>query len=295
MIRGSSFTAETQRRKEKPSVLSTSLRLCGLILFAGLATAQTPDCTVMPGWKQQGPARSYTAENLFEYMDGNAEGFVVYRLVKMDGVNCESAAGTLVFDVFEMADPEWAYGVFASNRDPREPSEKIGAAGQVVPRQAIFAKDKYFVQIAADKEQPDLLRQLALAFAQRIPGRSEPPEALSWFPPEKLEANLIRMVPESVLGFRLLKRGYVAQYPYGKAFLVPEDTPESAAAVMQKFRERLGGTRPAAIGDEGFEVTDKYLGRIVAFRKGRYIGGFTGIQEGTDGRAEAKALAGRVK
>jgi hypothetical protein len=265
------------------------------VSWAAAALAQAPDCSLVPGWKQQGNPRSYTADNLFEYMDGNAEGYVIYRFVKMTGVNCQSGGNTVVFDVFEMADPEWAYGVFAANRDSRTATEKIGVAGQVVPRQAIFVKDKYFVQISAEKEQPDVLRQFALALDKRIGGRADPPAALTWFPADKLVPDSIRLVPESVLGMRILKRGYIAQYEAGKAFLVPEESPESAAAVMNKLRARIAGTQPAQIADEGFEATDKYLGRLCMFRKGRYIGGFTGLKEGEDVVAVTARLAQNVK
>lgn len=290
-------TAETQRWRRARCARGSAPapRLCGLVLlFAGAGAAQAPDCGLVPGWKQQGEARTYTAENLFEYMDGNAEGYILYRMAKMDGVNCESPAGTLVFDVFEMADPEWAYGVYAANRDRRVAAEKIGVAGQVVPRQTIFVKDKYFVQISSDRDQPELLRQFALAFAQRVPGRGDPPDALAWFPAERLQAESIRMVPESVLGLRVLRRGYVAQYDYGKAFLVPEDTPESAAAVMAKLRARFAPNQPARIADEGFEANDKYLGRLCVFRKGHYIGGFTGLNDGADAVAVGARLAAKV-
>jgi hypothetical protein len=36
-----------------------------------------------------------------------------------------------------------------------------------------------------------------------------------------------RLVPESVLGIRILKRGYVAQYDFGKAFVVREASTDS--------------------------------------------------------------------
>jgi len=266
-----------------------------LLAFAAMAAAQAPDCGLVPGWKQQGNPRSYTADNLFEYMDGNAEGYVIYRFVKMTGVNCQAGDNTVVFDVFEMADPEWAYGVFAANRDTRVKTDKIGVAGQVVPRQAIFVKDKYFVQISSEKEQPDVLRQFALALDKRIAGTAEPPVALTWFPADKLVPDSIRMVPESVLGMRVLKRGYIAQYEAGKAFLVPETSPESAAEVMNKLRGRIAENKPAQVADEAFEANDKYLGRLCVFRKGRYIGGFTGLKEGEDVATLASKLAANVK
>jgi hypothetical protein len=267
-----------------------------LCLAVGLPlAAQAPDCSLVPGWQQQGALRSYTADNLFEYMDGNAEGYLIYRFAKMTGVNCESGGSTIVFDVFEMADPEWAYGLFAANRDPRVKTDKLGVAGQVVPRQAIFVKDKYFVQIGIDKDAPDVLRQFALALDKRIAGSTELPEALTWFPVEKLVPDSIRMIPESVLGMRVLKSGYTAQYDFGKAFLVRETSPESAAEVMKKVRGRIAENQPAKVADEGFEANDKYLGRLCVFRKGRYIGGFTGLKEGEDAVAAASKLAGNVK
>jgi len=269
-----------------------------LWLFLGAAAAifgQAPDCSLLSGWTQQGEARSYTGDNLFEYMDGNAEGYLLYHFVQMRGVNCQSGEDTLVFDVSEMENAEWAYGMFASNRDRRAPVEKIGTEAQIVPRRAILVKDKYFVEIGSSKEQADVLRQFLRAMEKRIPGSSEPPEALTWFPQEKLVPGSVRMVPESVLGIGALKRGYIAEYPYGKAFLVREASPESAAEVMNKLRARIGGTAPIKIADEGFEAGDKYLGRLCFFRKGRTIGGFAGLAEGADAVALSAKLADSVK
>jgi hypothetical protein len=265
------------------------------LLLAAAAGAQTPDCGLVPGWTLAGQARTYAADNLFEYMDGNAEGYLIYRFVRMNGVNCKSGDTTLVFDVFEMADPEWAYGVFASNRDPRLKTEKIGVAAQFSSRRTIVVKDKYYVQISSDTEQSDVLRRFAVAIEKGTPGVSDPPAALTWFPAEKLVPDSTRLVPESVLGMRVLKRGYVAQYEAGKAFVVLEATPESAAAVMTKLRGRIADNRPATVADEALEANDKYLGHLCFFRKGRYIGGFSGLAATDDAVAAAARLAANIK
>jgi hypothetical protein len=272
-----------------------SLTLCGLALTATAALAQTPDCSLVPGWKQDGSARTYAADTLFEYMDGNSEGYLIYRFVKMNGVTCKKGADTIVFDVSEMADPEMAFGIFASNRDPRQPVEKVGMMAQLLERRAIFAKDKYFVELAGNPANDADLRAFMLAMEKRVPGSTELPDAIGWFPEEKLDKSSIRLVPESVLGIRLLKRGYVAQYDFGKAFLVKEDSPEAAAGVMTKLKARFGEVQPAQIGDEAFQVNDKYLGRLAFFRKGRYISGFAGVKDGSDPVALSGALAGRIR
>ena len=125
-----------------------------------------------------------------------------------------------------------------------------------------------------------------------VEGGTEPPAALNWFAPEKQQS--LRLVPESVLGIRLLKRGYVAQYDFGKAFVVTESSPESAGALMQKLRTRFGETAPTTIADDAFQLQDRYLGRVCIFRKGRYIAGYGNVADGQDPVALAKALSARL-
>ena len=122
-----------------------------------------------------------------------------------------------------------------------------------------MAKGKYYVEIAANPEGDFTapLKQWAAALDKLVPGSTSPPAALAWFPTEKQQT--LKLAPESVLGLRVLKRGYVAQYDYGKAFVVLEDTPDSAGAVMQSLRQRFGDTSPVKLGDDAFQSTDKYL------------------------------------
>ena len=96
-----------------------------------------------------------------------------------------------------------------------------------------------------------------------------------------------------MFGISALKRGYAAQYDYGKAFVVLESTPQSAGAVMDALRKRFGNTTPAAVADDAFQVTDQYLGRLCVFRKGEYIGGYAISQDGMDPVALSKTLAGK--
>jgi len=263
--------------------------------FAGAAFAQLPPCGTVAGWQQQGKERAYTADDLFEYMNGNSEGYFIYRFVSMKGITCQSGDSTIVIDISEFEDPEYAYGMFTSARDLRLPVEKLGTAGQATPRRLVFAKDKYYVELGAnpDKDFSAELRTYANSIEKNLSGQTALPEALDWFPKENLASA--RLVPESVLGLRLLKRGYVGQYDFGKGFIVKESSPEAAAQLMQKLRERFGQTNPATIADEAFKATDKYLNGLCVFRKGNYVAGFADLKDGRDGAAEAARLAARIQ
>jgi hypothetical protein len=277
--------------------MKTGLVVVAVLLSAASATAQLPPCTAVQGWTQQGQARSFDADNLFEYMDGNAEGYILYHFVGMKGITCQSGDKTLNIDISEFEDTEFAYGMFTSTRDPRLPTEKIGVTGQVTQRKGVFTKGKYYVEISANPEgdHSATLKAFLAIIEKNLQGRTTLPDAFGWFPTENLTPDSIRLVPESVLGLRLLKSGYIAQYQAGKAFLVRESSPDVAAQVFAKLKERFGQTTPAKIGDEAFTASDKYLNGMCVFRKGTFIGGFANLPEGRSGVAETEKLAANVK
>ena len=255
---------------------------------AALCAAQTPTCDLAAGWTQQGAARAYQADNLFEYMDGNAEGYLLYGFVAMHGVTCVHGEDSILIDISEFQDNDAAFGMFSANRDPRLPVDALGAGGQLTPRRVIFVKDRYYAELAAnpDKDHSAALRAFSAALAAKLPGTTEQPAALRWFPPEDMKS--VRLIPESVLGLRPLKRGYVAEYAFGKAFVVQEASSEAAAGVMDKLRARFSQT------GERLAFTDRYLGRLCFLQHGRFIVGYANVAEGHDPAALADALAARL-
>jgi hypothetical protein len=276
--------------------MKTAIFIAAVLMAMGTAMAQLPQCTAVAGWTQQDPARTFDPDNLFEYMDGNAEAYLLYHFAAMKGITCKSGEITLNIDISEFEDTEFAYGMFTSTRDPRLPIEKMGVSGQVTNRKGIFVKDKYYVEASANPEADHTatLRAFLSIIEKNIQGRSSLPDAFGWFPTEGLMPDSIRLIPESVLGLRLLKTGYIAQYEAGKGFLVHEATPESAAQVMAKLKERFGQTGQAKVGDEAFTANDKYLGGICMFRKGSFLGGFANLPAGKDGVSEAEKLAANI-
>jgi hypothetical protein len=278
------------------------MRAAGLLLAALLATGTAGaqdylNCHFVPGWEPSGAKRQYAAENLFEYKDGGAEGYLSFGFVRMQGITCASGANTLDIDVSEMSDADSAYGMFAANLDSSLPVAKIGMGGQVQRQSATFAKGKYYVElveVAANQDSDDTatMQTFVAKMLGYIEGRETPPAALEWFAKEDLAST--RMIPESVLGLRELKQGYIAKYKQGQAFIVQEASPEAAAAVLKSLRERFEGATPVKVGDEGFQATAKYLDGICIFRKGKTIAGYANLPGPQDAAARAAKLAARI-
>ena len=274
------------------------LALAPFLLMAGMAHAQEYlSCQLAPGWTQTEAIHPYTAENLYDYKDGGAEGYLIYGFAGMRSLNCKSGENTLTIDVSDMNDADAAYGLFATNRDPRVPIAKIGMGGQVQAQSATFAKGKYYVEIVVNAADPNSdhtaeLTALVNKMAQRMEGRVTPPEALAWFPTE--DQSSTGLVPESVLGLKELKRGYVAKYKQGQAFIVVEETPASAAAVLKVLRQKYEGASDAKVGDEAFQAKAPYLDGICIFRKGRTLGGYANLSTAQEAAAQAVKLAARI-
>ena len=269
-----------------------------ILLTAGMARAQDYlSCQLAPGWTQSEAIHSYTADNLYDYKDGGAEGYLIYGFAGMKSLNCKSGDNTLTIDISEMSDADAAYGIFATNSDPRLPIAKIGMGGQVQPQSASFAEGKYYVEIVVNSADPNTIHTAELTalvnrMARRIEGRETPPEALAWFPQENLTSA--GLVPQSVLGLKELKRGYVAKYKQGQAFIVLEDSPESAAAVMKELRERFDGAIDAKVGDEAFQDKAQYLDGICIFRKGLALAGYADLPTAQEAATQAAKLATRI-
>jgi hypothetical protein len=279
--------------------MRVAARLLLLILVvAGMAHAQDYlNCHFVPGWEQSGPKRQYAADNLYDYKDGAAEGYLIYGFARMQGIDCKSGENTLTIDVSEMGDADSAYGMFSANLDPSLPIAKIGMGGQIQRQSASFAKGKYYVEVVEIAANPDsnnatTLQAFVAGMLEHMEGRDTPPAALDWFAKEDITST--RMVPESVLGLRQLKRGYVAKYKQGQAFIVPETSPESAAEVLKALRARFDGAAATQIGDEAFQARTQYLDAICIFRKGRYLGGYANLSDPQLAASLAAKLAARI-
>jgi hypothetical protein len=167
----------------------------------------------------------------------------------------------------------------------------------VLARRATFAKGRHYLEIAAspEKDHRAALRAFVTALEPRVPGPAAVPEAVGWFPTEGLQAESVRLVPESVLGLRILRSGFMGQYPVGRAFVVPEPTAAAATDTMAKLRARFSGASPVAgLGEEAFAAQDQYLGKLLAFRKGARIAGVVNVAPDGNATPLAEAFAGRL-
>jgi hypothetical protein len=274
-----------------------TLLLCFSLVAATAEAQKYLDCHLVPGWEQSGDPRSYTPENLYDYRDGAAEGYLIFGFARMQGIDCKSGTVTLSIDVSEMEDADSAWGMFAANRDPKQPILPLGMGGQVLPQSLLLARGRWFVEIVETDgntatNQATAIQAFAAKMLPLLDGQDTPPEPIQWFPAD--QRTSVRLVPQSVLGLRVLRRGYVASYEQGQAFIVIEDSSQAAAEIMKKLRERFDTVTPAQIFGDAFQGKVPYLDGICIFRKGHIVAGYTNLPDANQAASRAAQLAARL-
>src|SRR2546430_1902795 len=113
-------------------ILSSLILSACLIHSAANAAGPTemlPPANAVPGWKQVGTTRTYNRDNLFQLIDGEAEAVNAYAFKQeAHGEYGTGARPAITVDVYELADPLNAYGLFGSDRISGTPIA-IGAEG----------------------------------------------------------------------------------------------------------------------------------------------------------------------
>ncbi len=218
------------------------------------ATADTPLETGLaalnfgPDWKLDSTVNQYTPENLYDYIDGEAEFFLPYgfdhcwsaRYAKKD------SDLALVIDVYRLGSALDGFGVYTSFRRPEAIPMAAGTEGSVAESLCLFYQGRFFVQIAvsgASEMTADVFTACAKSVAAQLPAGGAP-EEVALLRAEGVVKGSDRYVPKSLLGYTFFIKGLMADAEWdgikGRVFVVLSDSDEKAAAILDQYAEYLG-------------------------------------------------------
>jgi hypothetical protein len=145
-------------------------------------------------WEAEEPPRLYRGREIFDYMDGAGEIYLLYdfqRLLVRRYTRIDHPA--LTAELFDMGNSRDAYGVFSHAREGGEAG--IGQGSELRGGLLCFWKNRYFVCITAERASEEVEREIA-EFARTLSGRiesgGEPPAMLSILPQKDLIETSIR-------------------------------------------------------------------------------------------------------
>lgn len=175
-----------------------------ILMLAGCGRGQPPaagapsdGANIPVGWTLVGDERTYDNQSIFELVNGQADAYFAYDFEQVNVQSYQNEAGVMVDrEIWQVATPADAYGLFTSNR--AGDTVQIGNGGDADPgRRLAFWQDRYYVRLRARQDIPDEeLRGFATAAVDMLPTGGERPAVVS-----RLPAN--GLAPESVIYFHL--------------------------------------------------------------------------------------------
>jgi len=185
------------------------------------------------GYAPAGPDRHFTADTLFDLIDGGAEiyrAFNVQRTVHRRYTHAE--ANDIIADIFDMGSAADACGAYHNDiREGENPG--IGRESEYQGGSLSFWKDRYYVSVVAIHESAAsarAVRAIGAAVAEAIPGDAAPPALAGLLPEEGLLVEARRRgprpcpagqpAPARALRFGRTRGRSRTRFPHGTEFRV---------------------------------------------------------------------------
>jgi hypothetical protein len=150
------------------------------------------------GWSRDGDLQEFAGEDLYAYIDGGAEIYQEYGFRRVVVQDYKDATGRSVsLEIFEMAAPDAAFGIYTFKRSGKGQSVPLGAGGDLEDYYLNFWKGRYLVTLTGFDEAPETLaglQAIARVVDSRIIGDGEIPGLVGILPEEGLRPGRVKYI-----------------------------------------------------------------------------------------------------
>lgn len=216
-----------------------------------------PPQEVVNPWTAADKPLSYRADNLYNLINGGAEVYLEYGFVQVISQEYVQGEDSLILTIYEMKDPQAAFGVFSYSRSPKKSPLSLGDGSYKGGFQIAFWQDRYFVLVESfslsDKTEHALL-SFGRSVSHSIGDHADEPAILRRFPRQRLVQGSEKLLKgrlavaslfflEEADPFQLDKDDLVLYGEYdgppgrAKLFLVIYGQPEKASRVHPLLQE----------------------------------------------------------
>ena len=140
------------------------------------------------GWRPASDPSPYNTHTIFQYMNGAAELYLAYNFRELKTVRFEKTGkSAIIVEVYEMASPEDAYGVFTFEQ--QDPEAGIGQGSEFGGGLLRFWKGRYFVTIFGEEPSQEIegtILVLGRRIAHSIVEIGYPPKIMGYLPDKVL-------------------------------------------------------------------------------------------------------------
>jgi len=189
--------------------------------YKEILPALLPKNKEMEAWRITSSPQFFAPQDLWEYIDGQAEMYLDYGFEHLLTAEYTAVGGatSMVVDIYRMQSPRHAFGIYAAERSPHDRFIKIGVQGYASKNVLNFWKGLYYVKLTSlqsGSETEAILTKMAGLIDAKIKGNYSEPELFSVFPKTDRIQMSERFIPKNFLGLSFLKDGYRVSYKTGE-------------------------------------------------------------------------------
>jgi hypothetical protein len=195
--------------------MKISLRALTGILLIFSAAASAFDFPSSPDWESLSEIAYYHPENLWEYINGAADQFIDSGFQSCSVGEFKNQEVSFSIDIYDMAEPMNAYGVYMTESRGIEARFIIGSEAAVtLPSQCLMFKDKFYIKVYAFEGQlkTDLANHILTVIAEALPGEAVMPAMLGLLPHKNRIPGSEGFTRIGYLGLSELKNCLFASY-----------------------------------------------------------------------------------
>jgi hypothetical protein len=248
--------------------------------------------TEIEGWRAAGDWEAWDTESIFEYIDGHAEVYLAYGMKRCLSRRYAGPDGepAIILDLYELASPADAFGVWTQDRDGDEAA--VGQGAYYRHGWLSFWQGPWFGSIYAEGES-EAAKHAVLALgreaAAAIGVSGEPPSLVDALPEEGLEPRTVRFLRTQEILNSVAYLGFdnpfllapevdvvVGRYllPEGGSWLLLADYPDESTAARAEEQARAadiavtrsGAKLAAALEPETPEAAETLLAAALGGR-----------------------------
>lgn len=257
-----------------------------IVLWAPGSDAKEFRFPEITGWRQSGEIQTFIPKTLFEYIDGDADLYVMYDFqeLKVAEYQNEKKASVTV-EVYELKTPTDAFGIYSQERLPNANFIDVGAQGYIEHKVLNFLTGHYYVKMTGyntGAEDREILLAFAKKMSEDLGEKGSLPSILFSFPEEGKKKDSEKFINKNFLGYSFLHSAFTADYElFGKKFklfIIDGADQKVCREMVQKYFQQTGNAKKNIV--EGiYTVSDPYHGEIEFYWKGRFIWGALNLSD----------------
>jgi hypothetical protein len=255
-------------------------------------------------WHKVSEPHFFNPDNLFEYIDGAADQYLLYgfrKVITLDYTVGKDSSSVNV-EIYCMKSPMHAFGIYAAERSREETPITIGVQGYKGPNVLNFYKGTYYVKMMSfiiSEDLMDSIEQMGKLIADKIRGEFKEPEIFRFFPVEHKVKQSERYIPTSFLGQSYLQNGYRCDYTSDQdsyqIFLIPMESDTAAKTVLKKYHLFLASQDYRILSNDDTDLIAEKEHFILTFVSRSCFGGVLNIKSLKQGQRAVETMKNNLQ